>query len=275
MALAACPQRPLDAQVGEGFGELRRFSAPEARQAVAVDASHFYAIDNRRIGKYDKETGERIGGWEDEPGGPFIHLNSGVVLDGLFHAAHSNYPGLPMVSSIEVFDVASMEHVASHSFGVMGGSATWIDRHDGRWWVAFANYAGRGGIPGRGPEWTTLVVFDDDWRQLEGYVFPLEVVARFEEMSTSGGTFGDDGLIYATGHDAAEIFVLRVPAAGSVLELVETLPVTAEGQGIAFDRSVPGVLYTILRSSREVVVSRMTRPPTPGALTDTLVSNTP
>ena len=34
--------------------------APEARQAVAVDADAVYAIDSRTIGKYDKRTGKRI-----------------------------------------------------------------------------------------------------------------------------------------------------------------------------------------------------------------------
>ena len=265
LALSACQGSSLDAQVRGNFEELHRFSAPEARQAVAVDDHHFYAITNRRVGKYDKDTGARVAEWEASTTGPFIHLNSGVVLDGLLHSAHSNYPGVPMISSIEVFDVETLEHVSSHSFGVMAGSATWIDRHDGRWWVAFANYAGRGGTPGRGPEWTTLISFDDDWRRLEGYLFPDAIVQRFDDMSTSGGTFGADGLLYITGHDAAEIYVLDVPSAGSFLEHVGTLPVTAEGQGIAFDRSSPGILYTILRSTTEVVVSRLAKtPPTGG-----------
>lgn len=258
LALPACQGRPLNAQIEGAFEELRRFSAPEAHQAVAVDDRHFYAITNRRIGKYEKDTGARIMEWEASATGPFIHLNSGVVLDGLLYCAHSNYPGVPMVSSIEVFDVETLEHVSSHTFGVMAGSATWIDRHDDLWWVAFANYEGRGGTPGRGPEWTTLISFEDDWRQVQGYMFPDAIVQSFDHMSTSGGTFGPDGLLYITGHDAAEIYVLGLPTAGSVLEHVGTLSVAAEGQGIAFDRSAPGVLYTILRSTNEVVVSQLT-----------------
>ncbi|NBB86330.1 MAG: hypothetical protein GVY12_08975, partial [Bacteroidetes bacterium] len=39
----------------------QRISAPEAHQAVAVDAEHVYAITNQAIGKYDKTTGERVG----------------------------------------------------------------------------------------------------------------------------------------------------------------------------------------------------------------------
>ena len=41
----------------------KRFKADEAHQGVAVDAEHFYAITNAAIGKYRKDTGERVGGW--------------------------------------------------------------------------------------------------------------------------------------------------------------------------------------------------------------------
>jgi hypothetical protein len=162
-----------------------------------------------------------------------------------------------MVSSIEVWDASTMEHVASHSFGIFGGSATWVDRHDEAWWVAFANYEGRGGQPGRGPAWTNVVRFDDEWRVAGGYVFPPDVVARFADRSNSGGAWGPDGRLYITGHDEPEIYVLELPQAGSVFELVETIPVTAEGQGIAWDPADPSTLYTILRSTSQVVVSRL------------------
>ena len=75
-------------------------------------------------------------------------------------------------------------------------------------------------------------------------------------MSNSGGTWGEDGRLYITGHDEGVVFALALPTAGSVLELEETLPVTAEGQGIAWDRSTLGTLYSIIRSRREVVVSK-------------------
>ena len=238
------------------FQEVRRFATEEATQGVAVDERHFYAISNRRIGKYDKHTGQRVAGWEGEPTGPIIHLDSGIVLDGLLYCAHSNYPGVPMVSSVEVFDTETLEHVGSHSFGILGGSATWIDRADGHWWVAFGHYAGRGGVPDQGPAWTNLVKFDENWRRVAGYVYPNEVVERFEGMSNSGGTWGADERLYATGHDDGVVFVLSLPTAGSVLELNETLLVTAEGQGIAWDPTESDTLYSILRSSRDVVVSK-------------------
>src|SRR3954447_22938823 len=106
--------------------EVRRFPAAEAVQGVAVDAEHFYAIGNSVIAKYDKKSGKRLAGWECESGKPLIHLDSGVVHNGTISCAHSNYPNLPMVSSIETWDTATMEHSGSHSFGIFNGSATWF-----------------------------------------------------------------------------------------------------------------------------------------------------
>ena len=95
------------------------------------------------------------------------------------------------LSSIEVFETDTLEHVESHSFGIFGGSATWVDRADGHWWVAFAHYAGFGGVPDQGPAWTNLVKFDERWRRVAGYVYPRAVVERFQQMSNSGGAWGE------------------------------------------------------------------------------------
>jgi hypothetical protein len=236
---------------------IRRFHAEEARQGVAADAANIYAIGDQAIGKYDKPSGKRVAVWRGEADGPIVHLNSGVVVDGKLYCAHSNYPGVPMTSSIEIFDAVRVEHVGSHSFGIFEGSATWVDRRDRHWWVAFAHYEGRGDEAGKGPAWTSLVKFDDEWRRVEAFVFPPEVVTRFGNRSNSGGAWGRDGLLYATGHDAPEVYVLRLPDAGSALRLVETLPADIAGQGIAWDPVEPGVLYGIVKESRTIVVLRL------------------
>jgi hypothetical protein len=248
------------AAVARRVTPIRRFPAEEARQAVAVDATHFYAIDDRRIGKYAKRTGERVATWSAPEGSPIVHLNSGIVVAGRLLCAHSNYPAVPMQSSIESFDTARLAHVGSQPLDVADGSATWIDRQGGGFWVAFANYAGRGGAPGRGPEQTFVLRFDAGFRRLGRLAFPAAVVRRFGGRSNSGGAFGPDGLLYATGHNAPELYVLRAPKAGDTLELVEIVPATLEGQGLAFDPSDPDVLWTILRASREVVASRLVAP---------------
>ena len=60
---------------------------------------------------------------------------------------------------------------------------------------------------------------------------------------------GPDGYLYLTGHDPAELYRMRLPKAGSVLELVDVIQMNIRGQGIAWDRSQPGVIYGIIRST--------------------------
>ncbi len=250
---AACLQAALTVSLE---APLTEFPAPEARQGVAVDGEAIYVVDSRAIGKYDKRTGERIGRWSGAADGPVQHLNSGVVIGGRLYCAHSNYPDQPMTSSIEIWDTSSLEHVATHSFGIYHGSATWVDFHQGTWWVAFANYATHGGAAGRGPEWTQLVRFDREWRRLAAWVLPAELVREFTPYSNSGGSWGPDGYLYLTGHDGAAVFRLALPTAGSTLVLEDRIAVPIEGQGVAWDRSEDGPrLYGLRRSSRTVVAT--------------------
>ena len=76
-------------------------------------------------------------------------------------------------------------------------------------------------------------------------------------MSCSGGSWGDDGLLYVTGHDRPELCVLRLPEAGSVLDHVATIPLATGGQAIAWDRSKPRMLWSLDRQTRNVVASRV------------------
>lgn len=235
------------------FELIDRFPAKEAFQAVAVDSSHFYAIASQSIGKYDKITGEQVDLWE----GPVKHLDSGVVIDGKLYAAHSNYPEIPMTSSVEIWDAETLEHVGSHSFGIRWGSCTWVDRHAGSWWAVFGHYEEFAEEIGKDNRWTTLVKFNDHWQPLESWVLPPEVLERFDGKSNSGGSWGPHGLLYLSGHDRGELYAMRLPEMGSVLELVEIIPIENEGQGIAWDRSEPGVIYTITRSERVVNVLQL------------------
>jgi hypothetical protein len=239
---------------------IRRYPAAEAKQAVAVDDRFFYAIDDAAIGKYEKTTGRRVGGWQSAGGSEVKHLNSGIVFSGQLFAAHSNYPATPMVSSIEVFDTERMAHVRSIPLPRGIGSATWVDQADGDWWVTFANYAGTGGEPGKGPETTALVRFDSRWQQKESWRFPAEVIARWEAMSSSGGFWTAGHRLVTTGHHARELYVLQLPTAGGALILRATIPMESEGQGIALDRT-GGLLFSMQRKTREVLVSQL--PPLP------------
>jgi hypothetical protein len=235
---------------------LHRYAAKEAGQAVAVDERFFYAINSAAIGKYDKNTGAPAGAWQNEAGGHVKHLNSGIIVERELFAAHSNYPDVPMASSIEVFDTAQMSHLRTIALPSGLGSATWVDRADGDWWVTFANYAGKGGEPGKGPETTTLVRFDASWRQSGSWRFPAEVVTRWHGMSSSGGTWTSGHRLVTTGHDARELYVLELPQSGPALILRAIVPMESEGQGIAIDRT-SGLLYSIQRRTKEVLVSQL------------------
>lgn len=239
------------------FKQIKIFDVPEARQGVAVDANHFYAVDNYAIAKYDKESGEKVDSWWGEENGPIKHLDSGVIVEGKLYCAHSNYPEFPMTSSIEIWDSETMEHIDSHSFGIAYGSCTWVDRHDGYWWAAFAHYNKWSDSTGTDVRWTTVVKFDDQWQKIESWIYPQEVLERFDMMSNSGGSWGPDGNLYVTGHDEPELYVMAIPEQGSILELVDIVPVNCTGQGIAWDRSEPNNIYTIRKADRKVVCSQL------------------
>lgn len=232
--------------------ELRRFKADEAHQGVAVDAEHFYAITNAAIGKYRRDTGERVRGWKEADGGHIKHLNAGLILDGKLWCAHSNYPEMPMKSSVEVWDPKTMQHLESIDLTFAGGSLTWVDRRDGEWFACFAQYA-KTGDPAR----TRVLRFDAQWKKTGELGFPPEMIAKFGKNSSSGGSFGPDGHLFITGHDAQELYVLDVPAKGDLLSWGGALPISAHGQAFAWDRSETGVLYSIDRKTREVIVSRL------------------
>lgn len=239
--------------------ELKRWHVMEANQGVAVDAEHFYGIGNHALVKHRKDTGERVAEWFGPRAGAIIHLNSGWVDGDRLLLSHSNFPQLPMASSLEVYDARSLQPLESHSLGMRLGSLTWAVRHQGFWWACFANYNDSGTTPGFDQRWTHVAKFDDNWQELQAWLFPPQVIATWGDSSCSGGDWGEDGLLYVTGHDAAQLHVLRLPQQGVTLEYVTTIDVPFEGQSWAWDRSATGerVIYGISRARQEVIVARI------------------
>jgi outer membrane protein assembly factor BamB len=238
--------------------ERNYFDVKEAKQAVAVDSSYFYVINNHSILKYTKDSGRLAGEFIDGDN-VLKHLNSGIIIDGKLYCAHSNYPDCPMVGSIEIFDPTTMEHIGSHSLGIHAGSATWIDYYDNSWWIAYAHYTGKGGCEDKDNRWTRLERYNNNWSRIAGWVFPQEMIGKFDGRSNSGGVWGNDGTLYTTGHDARELYCLKIPTKGFTLELKKTIPFQAEGQGIAIDKSIKNarVIYGIRRSQNQVVVMEL------------------
>jgi hypothetical protein len=260
---------------------LRLINASDANQGVAVDHTHIYSIDNYSITKHHK-NGTAIQQWkglDPDDGGAIIHLDGGVVVNGTLYAPHSNYPASPITSSIEMWNTTTMQHVATHSFGIYRGSLTWIDQSPvtGIWYGTFANYdrIQDGQSVPYGLTMNTQLVefkssssnpdanapgFDGDyWTVTRSWIFPQELCQGFSPMSNSGGSFGVDGWLYITGHDASEVYVVGLPGAGSIAVWVATIAAEdIAGQGIAWDRSNGtvggmGTLYGISRESLQVV----------------------
>lgn len=246
---------------GQPLQEVRRFTVAEAQQGIAVDAQHFYVVNNDYITKHTKQDGRQVAYWKDTTG-LITHLNSGIIIQDRLYCANTNYPASPMLSSVEIFDPHTMEHLGNHSFGLYEGSLTWIDWHDSAWWASFAHYSGEGATEGKDHRWTHLVKFDPQWRRLASWAFPDTLLAAFAPKSNSGGLWGPDNTLYCTGHDAPTLYMLKLPSRGFTLELVQTLPIPAQGQGIALDRVGDTLhLYTILRKARQVVVSEFKHEP--------------
>src|SRR6185503_5584618 len=119
-----------DCEAATSFEQIAELAVPGANQGVGVDERYFYAVDNQSIAKYDKASARLVTKWHGPRDGPIVHLDGAMVMDGRLYAAHSNYPGWPMTSSVEIFDADTLEHVGTHSFGVRWGSLTWVDWHD-------------------------------------------------------------------------------------------------------------------------------------------------
>lgn len=234
------------------FQELKIFPAREAHQAVAVDGSAFYAISSREIGRYDKQTGKRIKLWSPPHDSHIRHLNSGIVIDGKLYCAHSNWPAAPLKNTIEVFDAASLQPLQTLKFPDTTGAINWVDRRQGKWWVVFAFYGKAESV-----KQTRLVRYDDQWQPEAEWTFPEQVVQRFLPNSNSGGAWGPGGLLYTTGHDHGELYVLRVPKTPGVIEYVQTIAAPITGQGIAWDTTEEGILYGIVRKNKQVVQLRL------------------
>lgn len=239
-----------------GFRTKKIFKTPEARQGVAVDGNYFYTVNSTGIGKYIKETGSMVNSWKDTTR-KIIHLDGGVVIKDKLYCAHSNYPGIPMTSSIEIFSTKDLKHTGSHSFGVKYGSCTWADFYDNSWWICFAHYDQFKKEINKGTESTVLVRFDRDWNEKESWTFPRSIISEVRPMSVSGGSWGTDGNLYITGHDSAKVYILKVPRSGQVLEYLQSVKIDSRGQGIAWDRTEKDKLYGIIRKDNSVVVSEL------------------
>jgi hypothetical protein len=236
----------------------RVYGAPEARQGVAVDAGHIYALVNTAIGKYARETGRLVTRWAGPRGGLIRHLNSCTVVATDLVCAHSNHPEVPMGSSVEIFDTATMAHKASHSLGLMDeGSLTFAEPMAEGWLLGFAHYSDETGVPFKSSNYASLITTDSQWRRTGGWLIPPAIRKRMAPQAASGGAIGPDGLLYLFGHTLPELYVLARPAMGLELVHLATIDLDAGGQAFAFDPLEPRRIFAIDRGTAEVRAFRL------------------
>lgn len=255
--LACCCVAPATAQevLRLEAAQIDRFEAREAGQGAAAGPNHFYAIVNSAIGKYDKASGAAGSKWSLPRSGPIQHINSCIVSRDANRllCANSNFPELPMASSVEIFDAKAMTHLRSHSLGLTDGSLVWFDRWGDGWIAGFAHYDGTGGAPDKGHRSTRIVRLDSTWTERGGWMLPDTVLDQLAPHSASGGGIGPDSLLYLTGHDREEMYVLAFPKLGPKLLHVATIDIALEGQAFAWDRHQDErVVWGISRPNREV-----------------------
>ena len=255
MALAAL-LIVASAVAGQAAVEVRRLPAPEAHQGVAASAQSVYAIDNSVVARYDKASGRRLAVWKGDPR-RFQHLNSCIVRARELVCAASNYPDVPMASILVWLDATTLRLRRTQALPAGYGSLTWLDWHDGNWWAGYAHYDGKGGEPGRDHRATKVVRYSAEFAPLMSYSFPESVLQGFAPRSTSGGAWAADGLLYVTGHDKPELYAMRVPATGTVLEHVATIATPTGGQAIGWDVGTERLLWSIERKTSELVASRV------------------
>jgi hypothetical protein len=251
--VAVTPATSSRLPVAPGWTATRVLGSPEATQAAAADERHLYAISNTTIARYDRDTG-RLMATATAPGTE--HLNSGFVHDGRIYCAHSNYPHTPHESDIRVYDPATDRLEVFQRFEHPPGSLVWCVIRDGCWWCCFAHY---------GPDNAATVLieyaaggFD---RELRRFTFPADVIADWDGMSASGGIWDGDTLLVSH-HHVRVLYRLRLPAAGTRLELVAALGCPFPGQGFGPD-PVTGGLVGIDREHRRIVLAEPADPARP------------
>lgn len=238
----------------QSYVEKARFNAPDAKQAVAVDASHFYAITNTRITKYTMQ-GDSLMTWQEDDKEKVRHLNSGIVLGHRLYCANSNFPLYPMASSVEVFDTRTLRHIESIPFGIDTGSCTWVLPGKRCWYVFFAHYDKTDKATGEvidNSNLAQLVQYDRKWRRMHAWILPSRLLEEIRPASLSGAVLIGD-TFYCTGHDAPKCHLLRIPDTGFTLEWIGDIDVPFYGQGIARGRD--GDLWGIIRSESAVIRS--------------------
>jgi hypothetical protein len=234
----------------------------QANQGVAVDAEYYYEIYNTAVKKFSKKTGQEIASWkagmDKEKSNHFSHMNSGQIYQNKLYIAHSNKK--LNLNTLEIWDVSDSKLVHLNSLKLKAtikshGCLTWADRHpDGSWWVCYAIY---GKELNKGTKLFKCEFDGKDFKELKEWRFPKEVTEKWGWWgSCSGGSWGPDGLLYTTGHDNHEAYVLNVDKSGELKYLKNVKGVGFYGQGITWDRSSKEAILWGIRKRKNITLTK-------------------
>lgn len=200
-----------------------------AHQGIIASPNYLYVIDNNIIAKLNK-SGETIKIFKSSK---LTHLNGGTYYGNFLYLTH-NPKGS---NSVEYFNT-ELKHINSIEMQYPG-SLTWIDYYKKNWWGCLAYYD-------KEISKTRIMNFTDN----KSYKLPDKVLERMKPYSNSGGFWRDD-LLYLTGHDKPEIYILELK---DELVLKEIRKTKIKGQGISFDS---GKIYGIDRSKKEIIIENI------------------
>lgn len=133
------------------------------------------------------------------------------------------------------------------NLGQTDGSLTWIIRSGDHWFGLFAFYGDNNHL-------TYLARMNEEWKVLDQWTFPDEIIEKMGKMSISGGVKWKDGFL-VTGHDNKALYHLTIPESGSVLNYIEQFNAPFTGQGIALDPFKEG-LVGINRAEKKVISAK-------------------
>jgi len=209
------------------------FRTDDAYQGVAVSDKFIFVINTNSISKHDKTNYSKLKTKKIDG-----HANGGIVLNNMLHITN-NPKGS---NSIGIYDL-DLNFVKSIKINV-NGSLTWIDFYNNEWWGMVVYYK-------KDVRKTRLVKFNRKWQIVKEWKWPKKILERLYPYSISGGQFNKrNGLLYLTGHDRQEIYIVRINPNSNILELVSIEEIPFSGQGISFHG---GYLYGIDREKREVI----------------------
>lgn len=200
-------------------------------QGVAVSNKYIFVIETKKISKYDKKSLKLL----QDIDLSFDHANGGKVIDTKLYIF--NNPANK--NTLEIFDL-DLKHKKSLNIK-LDGSITWIDYFENNWWGMNAHYLHNG-------HKTRLILFDNNFNIKKQWKLPDKIIKRIYPYSISGGQYNKlNKLLYITGHDKKEIYVIKV---NNILELVGIIYVPFTGQGISW---YDNKLYGINRKNKTVI----------------------